>query len=100
MGYNLNLPLPRGTDWAGYQPALELAIERVSDYGADALVFSFGADSYLDDPLGSFRLERDDFTRIGQAINSLGLRSMIVLEGGYATEVLGSNVCALLDGIS
>ena len=37
------------------------------------------------------------FTEIGKRIAALNLPSVIVMEGGYANEALGTNVVALLE---
>lgn len=97
-GFNLNLPLPKGTKWQTYKPTLEKALERLKDYKPDALVLSFGADTFKDDPLGYFELETEHFVEIGEHVHALGLPTAIILEGGYAIDALGDNVIALLSG--
>lgn len=98
LGYNLNLPMPKGTKWETYLPTLEQAMQRLVEYAPDALVLSFGADTYKDDPLGFFELETEHFLKIGKMVNNLGLPTAIILEGGYAIDQLGDNVVALLSG--
>lgn len=98
QGYNLNLPLPKGTTWGTYLPALEQAMRRLSEYAPEALVLSFGADTFKDDPLGFFALETKHFLEIGKMVNAIGLPTAIILEGGYAIDQLGENVVALLSG--
>ena len=98
VGFNLNLPLPKGTTWKSYKPALEKAIQALEDYDADGLILSFGADTYKDDPLGFFKLDTPHFTEIGKRVDALGLPTAIILEGGYAIDALGDNVVALLSG--
>jgi acetoin utilization deacetylase AcuC-like enzyme len=95
-GVNLNLPLPRGTGRNAYLPALDAALERIAGHGADLLVLSFGADTYAADPISHFRLETADFAVLGRRIASLGLATLIVMEGGYAVDALGGNVAGFL----
>jgi len=97
-GTTLNLPLPRGTALAGYEPALDRALAAIADWGARCLIVSFGADTYAGDPISHFALERADFTALGRRIAGLGLPNLIVMEGGYATGELGLNVAAFLAG--
>jgi len=97
-GATLNLPLPRGTDFAAYSPALDSALERIAAFAPDLLVVSFGADTYVGDPLSQFRLETADYTAMARRIAALGLPALIVMEGGYALDALGANVAAFLDG--
>ena len=99
-GVNFNLPLAKGTDWPAYEPALGQALDRVQAFGADALVLSFGGDTFADDPLGQFRLEIDDYGRMGERISRLRLPTAVVQEGGYCVEKLGAIVAALLTGLS
>ena len=98
-GCHMNLPLPAGTDWAAYTPALEAACARVTEFGAQALVLSFGADTYEGDPLGRFRLTTEDYARLGQRVAALSLPTLVVMEGGYALDALGTNTARLLDGL-
>ena len=98
IGSTLNLPLPQGTDISGYKVALETALSAVTQWQAECLVVSFGADTYVGDPIAHFALQRDDFARISERIAGLNLPTLIVMEGGYATEELGNNVEAFLSG--
>ena len=97
-GATLNLPLPRGTDFAAYLPALEIALERIAAFAPDLLIVSYGADTFVGDPISHFRLETADYRALGQRIAGLGLPSLIVMEGGYAVDALGANVAAFLSG--
>lgn len=98
VGANLNLPLPRGTDWAAYRAALDTALDWVGRFDAELLIVSYGADTYAGDPISHFALETKDYRPMGQAIAALGLPTLIVMEGGYAVDALGANVAAFLDG--
>ena len=97
-GYTRNLPLPRGTTWREYAPALTTALDQIHGFGPDALVVSFGADTFERDPLGSFALVREDYARMGAAVARLRRPTAIIMEGGYAVEELGANVVAFLGG--
>ena len=93
-----NLPLPRGTDWAAYQPALTQALEWIEDAGPELLIISYGVDTYAGDPISHFRLQTEDYTSMAKRIAGLGLPTLIVMEGGYAVDALGANVAAFLGG--
>jgi acetoin utilization deacetylase AcuC-like enzyme len=97
-GANLNLPLPWGTDWPMYEPALTAAIENIRAQRVDAVVVSLGVDTFEGDPISRFRLQHDDYLRMGERIASLGLPTLFVLEGGYAVEALGRNAVNVLAG--
>lgn len=98
-GATLNQPLPRGTTWEGYAPALDTALEAIAKFGAKFLVISYGADTYEADPISHLKLTTPDMQRIGERIAALGLPSVTVMEGGYNIEALGSNAKAFLSGM-
>jgi acetoin utilization deacetylase AcuC-like enzyme len=94
-GTTLNLPLPSGTEWDAYEAALTVALDAIGTFGADTLVVSLGVDTALEDA-DSFRLQSDDFGRLGAAIASLRLPTVFVQEGGYCLDVIGRNVVNVL----
>jgi acetoin utilization deacetylase AcuC-like enzyme len=98
-GKTLNLPLPRGTDIAGYEVALDEALQAISAHQPDLLVVSFGADTFEDDPISYFRLRQEDYPTIANRIAAHDLPTLVVMEGGYAINALGLNVEALLSGL-
>ncbi|MCX9146498.1 histone deacetylase family protein [Erythrobacter sp. WG] len=98
-GATMNLPLPRGTTWAGYKGALGTALEAVAAFGARTLIVSYGADTFAEDPISHFALTTDDMNRIGAAVATLGLPTVTVMEGGYDVAALGRNVAAFLAGL-
>jgi len=99
-GFNRNLPMPLGTRFDVWSEALADACREVAAYGPDALVVSLGVDTHADDPISRFRLQSPDYLRIGARIARLRLPTLFVLEGGYATEVIGLNVVNVLEGFS
>lgn len=99
-GYNLNLPMPRGTDFQVWGLALETALERIHNYAPDMLVVSLGVDSFIGDPVGGFELQSPDYITIGQAIAKASLPTHFVMEGGYAMEALGTNVANVVSGFT
>jgi acetoin utilization deacetylase AcuC-like enzyme len=92
---NWNFPLPAGTDWDTYEPALEAACSRIRKYAPDGIIVSLGVDTALEDP-DTFRLVAADYPRIGAAIAALDRPTLVVQEGGYNLDVIGRNVCAVL----
>jgi acetoin utilization deacetylase AcuC-like enzyme len=98
-GFNLNLPLPRGTDLTAFLPALEISLRRISDFKPDVLVLAAGLDIAADDPFKAFAIQTQDFEVIGRRISQLGLPVLAVQEGGYPSDSLGSNLASLLSGL-
>jgi acetoin utilization deacetylase AcuC-like enzyme len=97
-GYTLNIPLPTGTSFAHWQAALKIALTRIEQFKADALVVSLGVDTYVNDPISSFQLASPDFATYGRMIGAMNLPTLFVLEGGYAVEEIGINVVNVLTG--
>ena len=99
-GFNLNLPRQRGLDLKGYLAALEVALQRIADFGADHLVVAAGLDIAIDDPFKGFAITTEDFQVIGKRIAELKLPMVIVQEGGYPSDSLGRNLASLLTGLA
>ncbi|MEQ8601840.1 MAG: histone deacetylase family protein [Marivibrio sp.] len=97
-GATLNIPLPFGTGWRAYEPALAHLTEATRRFGADALVIAMGVDTHKDDPISRFRLEVDHYPRIGAAIASLRLPTVWINGGGYDAAALKAGVPAMLAG--
>jgi len=96
-GCNLNLPLPRGTDFTRWRAALAEALRAIRAFGAEALVVSLGVDTFEGDPISGFLLQGDDFLRVGEDIAAAGLPTLFVFEGGYAVAEVGRNAVNVLE---
>ena len=97
-GFNFNYPMPAGTSFSKWSKSLELALQQISKFGADALVVSLGVDTFEKDPISFFKLASDDFIKMGAQIASLNLPTLFVMEGGYAVEEIGINTVNVLMG--
>jgi acetoin utilization deacetylase AcuC-like enzyme len=98
-GFNLNLPLEKGTEINDYLAALEAALQRIADFGATHLVLASGLDIAIDDPFKAFAIRTEDFAQIGARIAQMRLPTLVVQEGGYPSESLGDNLASLLKGL-
>jgi acetoin utilization deacetylase AcuC-like enzyme len=97
-GFNLNLPLPRGTGFEAWMAALQHALEAVRAFDAGALVVALGLDSFEGDPIAGFKLRSGDYLRIGAALAALQRPTVFTFEGGYAVAELGVNAANALEG--
>lgn len=97
-GYNLNLPMPRGTDYSTWGPTQAVALGRIRIYAPDVLVVSLGVDTFAGDPVGGFELQSPDYLDIGRQIRALDRPTHFVMEGGYAMSALGTNVANVITG--
>ena len=98
LGFNMNLPLPKGSSPAQWFAALETACYKLGSFAPDALVVSLGVDTFGGDPLSHFALQSADFLRIGERVGHIGLPTAFVFEGGYAVGEIGINVVNVLEG--
>jgi acetoin utilization deacetylase AcuC-like enzyme len=99
-GFNHNLPLPRGTDFAAWRAALKAALARIAAVKAGALVVSLGVDTFEGDPISGFKLKSDDYLRMGEDLARAGLPTVFVFEGGYAVAEVGVNAVNVLEGFA
>ncbi|AIO66977.1 histone deacetylase family protein [Burkholderia oklahomensis] len=97
-GYNLNLPLPRGTGDTAYLSALDEACARIRAFAPGALVVALGLDAHEHDPYQSLAITTAGFFRITAEIARLGLPTVLVQEGGYLSASLGENLSSALRG--
>jgi acetoin utilization deacetylase AcuC-like enzyme len=98
LGFTHNLPMPEGTEFDVWQRALRSALARIAEFRADALIVSLGVDTFIEDPISSFRLRSEDFRTYGRMIGAAALPTLFVLEGGYAVREIGVNVVNVLTG--
>jgi len=98
QGHNLNIPLPKGTVGEEYMVALNTAVEKIKNVGAEYVLVSMGFDTFEKDPMQVFLIRREDYKQMGTVLKNLGLPTLFCLEGGYCVEELGQNVEALIQG--
>ena len=99
VNFNINYPLAVDTtDWPVYSDALASALMKIRDFKAAALVVSLGLDTFVGDPIARFKLNTGDYSQMGKAIADCGLRTVFLLEGGYALDHLGANTLHVLNG--
>ncbi len=105
-GATLNVPLPAGTDDAGYAEAIQgQVIPAVRAFAPDILLISAGFDAWQNDPLGGMRVTEEGFRSWGEWLRTLadevcGGRLLAVLEGGYDLASLPRLVEANLVGLA
>lgn len=99
-GFNLNCPLPPGTNWSTYRSTLGSALERLATFDPAFLVVALGVDTFRLDPISRFTLESDDFVTLGRDLASVGVPTLFVMEGGYSVSEIGLNVGNVLQGFA
>ena len=96
-GKNINFPLPPGTNDDEYFNVFHEAVSTINQYGAQYLVISLGVDTFEKDSLGNFKLSSGIYSRMAEhLLGEMKIPVLIVMEGGYNTEFLASNVLSFL----
>ncbi|MDX1711479.1 MAG: histone deacetylase family protein [Rhodovibrionaceae bacterium] len=98
LGFNLNVPLVRGTGDDDYVKAMAPALRRIVAFAPDTLVVALGLDAHESDPLAGLAITTPGFAAIGREIGGLGMPTVLVQEGGYMNEALGANLQSFLSG--
>jgi acetoin utilization deacetylase AcuC-like enzyme len=99
-GFNLNLPLLRGTGFKTWFDTLQHGLQAVFDFAPQALVVPLGLDTFENDPISGFTLRSADYLQVGRALASLQLPTVFTFEGGYAVAEVGINAVNVLEGFS
>lgn len=98
QGYNLNIPLPRGTGDDGFMAGLAKGLAHVEAFAPSAIVIALGLDAYEGDPFGGLSVSTPGFAEMARNLAALNLPTVIVQEGGYLCDALGDNLHAFLSG--
>jgi acetoin utilization deacetylase AcuC-like enzyme len=83
----LNFPLPAGTNGKEFLTVLKKGIEEAENFSPQLIAVSAGFDTYKNDPLANFKLEKETYARISGLISSLRKPTFSILEGGYSAEL-------------
>lgn len=99
-GFNANLVLPRGVEPVEWFKALDAALDKIKSFGPDALIVALGVDTHKEEIKAGcfFRLDGDDYFRMGSELAKLNLPTVVTLEGGYNLDVIGANVVNFVEG--
>lgn len=102
-GYNINVPLPAGTDDAGFIAAFEeILVPAALEFRPDIILISAGQDACADDGLAGMRMSVNGFAILTSIVKSIaqetcGAKVAAVLEGGYDLTLLPRCVAAIID---
>jgi acetoin utilization deacetylase AcuC-like enzyme len=101
-GYNINVPLPAGTDDAGFIAAFEeILVPAALEFKPDMVLVSAGQDACADDGLAQMRMRVEGFAVLASIVKSIADESeaklAAVLEGGYDLRLLARSVASVLE---
>jgi len=100
-GYNMNIPLPKGTGDRGYLSAFDQLVKPVCrEFQPDLIMISAGYDAHQDDPLGQQNITTSGYAMLTQRVRDLsfmtGAPAVVFLEGGYNTRSLSDSAIATM----
>ncbi len=100
-GYNLNIPLPAGTDGTAFQQAIQdIVLPRLTAFNPAFVIIALGLDTYEKDPICDFCLKTEDYQAIGQLFKTLPYPILVTQEGGYYLPALAENVRSFFQGLA
>ncbi|MBU4220319.1 MAG: histone deacetylase [Euryarchaeota archaeon] len=103
MGYNINVPLPAGTDDPGFITAFEEILVPVAcEFRPDIVLVSAGMDTGSNEGLAQMKMSVDGLGALASIVRSIAKencsgRLAAVLEGGYNLVVLDRSVAEVLE---
>lgn len=93
---NFNLPLMPGADNTIYLDAIDKIVQVIQSFNPAYFVISAGFDTFIDDPIGGFKLTTDAYFGVGEKLGMINVPTIICQEGGYNLHSLGDNVYSFL----
>jgi len=102
-GYNINVPLPAGTDDSGFKAAFEeILVPAALEFRPDIVLVSAGQDACNNDGLAQMRMSVEGFSVLASIVKSIANKNCAgkvaaVLEGGYDLDLLARSVAAVLE---
>ena len=103
MGYNINVPLPAGTNDAGFVAAFEeILLPAALEFSPDIVLISAGFDASLSDGLAGMKMSAEGFAVLASIVKSIAKESCAgklaaVLEGGYNIMLLPESIASVLE---
>jgi acetoin utilization deacetylase AcuC-like enzyme/GNAT superfamily N-acetyltransferase len=98
LGFNFNFPLEEKTSYTYYLQTLTTALKIIREFHPQYLVVALGLDTAKGDPTGTWSFTSDNFRTTGKSVGNLQLPTLIVQEGGYKTQSLGTNARNFFSG--
>ena len=104
VGYNVNIPVPRGSGNNTYNAALdEIVLPLIQDFAPELLIVSLGVDGHYCDPNSHMLLNTQGYIGLCKKLYDAvpGGRIAFIMEGGYhlrATAEVFAGVAAMFEG--
>lgn len=90
-GFNMNIPMPPGSNTDDYIYILERILEPVAkEFGAEFYFLEVGFDGHKNDPLSRLNLDDEFYPWISSKMMDIAGKMVLLLEGGYNYDALVS----------
>ncbi len=99
LGFNVNFALAEKISYEHYSVILGKSLKKIQDYKPEFLIVALGLDTAKGDPTGTWDFNFENFHTTGKLIGSLRIPKLIIQEGGYKNQSLGSNARAFFTGL-
>ncbi len=101
-GYSINVPLPAGTDDAGFIAAFEeILLPAALEFRPDIILISAGQDGLANDGLARMGMSANGFAILTSIVKSVASKNSgkiaAVLEGGYDLKALAHSVATIIE---
>jgi len=106
LGTKFNVPIRYGTPRHSYLEAFQTALEQAASRARpDLVLISAGFDAHYADPVGSLRLETEDFAPLTNLVCQVAEqycqgRLVSLLEGGYNVAALAESVACHMESLA
>src|SRR2546421_812359 len=103
LGTTINVPLPATVGYEVYEPVFRQVMAQAADrFDPQLILVSAGFDAHWNDPLGQMNLSTAGFAQLTKIIIDLAQtlcngRLVMVQEGGYNLDVMGSAVATCIN---
>jgi acetoin utilization deacetylase AcuC-like enzyme len=103
LGTTINVPLPATVGYEVYEPVFRQVMAHAADrFDPQLILVSAGFDAHWNDPLGQMNLSTAGFAQLTKIIIDLAQtlchgRLVMVQEGGYNLDVMGSAVATCIN---
>jgi acetoin utilization deacetylase AcuC-like enzyme len=102
VGFTINVPLPAGTDDAGYMYALTNVLVPIArEFDPKLVLVSAGFDAHAADPLGGMNVSSLGYGLFTDVIKMIGSKGglVIALEGGYNLDALAESALSVFNSL-
>ena len=93
IGFNINIPLEKGSDEKVYINCFNtIIVPALNTFNPDWIMVSCGFDAHINDQMGGMKLESSSYGKFHTILQKLGKPITYMLEGGYNDDSICSSI--------